>query len=118
MGIQDLILTIAFCVVFYRMAHSKGLSPWPYIINYSGAVLLGCFLVAYTFISMFGPEALQTEEGMKTALYFAPVTIAYEILLYLYFRKRLEKAIAVREHEEDDFTPPPPPPKKDLSYFR
>lgn len=116
MGLQDVILSIVFCVAFYRLAQKKGVSPWPYILNYVGAVMLVCFLLAYTFASLYGREALQTEDGLRKALYFAPISIAFEILLYVYFRKKLQK-ISVVDKDEDNFTPPPPP-KKDLSYFR
>ncbi|MFN8297741.1 MAG: hypothetical protein U0T75_01450 [Chitinophagales bacterium] len=115
---MDVILAIAFSVVFYRMAERKGVSPWPYILNFISAVILVEFLMGYTILSMVGPNGLQTEEGLKTAMYFAPFNLAFVIFLYLYFRKRLQKAINVRQKEEDDYTPPPPPPKKDLSYFR
>ncbi len=114
---MDLILSIAFCSALYRSARNKGISPWPYILNYAGAVLLVCFLIAFTITSMFGKNALETEEGMKNALYFAPISIAFEIFLYIYFRKKLEKTKLV-EKEDDDYNTPPPPPKKDLSYFR
>lgn len=116
----DLIFVALFCYQLHRMARQRGLSPLPYILNYIAAFLLVVFLLAYTFISVFGKNALQTQDGIKAALYLEPVAVAFEIFLFLYFRRRIQKAVA---RNEDDFTPPttpknPAPPKKDLSYFR
>ena len=51
---------------------------------------------------------------------FEPFAIMFEIFLFIYFRKKIQKA-TVPADSGDDFTPPPASPnkeKKDLSYFR
>lgn len=115
----DLILVILFCYQLHRMANQRGLSPMPYVLNYLAVFLLTMIGAAVLFLNFFGADALKDEQGIKVALAFEPFAIAFEIFLFIYFRKKIQKA-PINTGNDNDFSPPPPPEKekKDLSYFR
>lgn len=119
----DLVLVILFCYQMNRMAHERGIASLPYIMNYLAIFVLGMMGVVFFFISMYGSKVLQTPEGIKAAMMFEPFAIMFEVFLFVYFRKRIQKANIPGDNDRDDFNPPRPssPPakeKKDLSYFR
>jgi hypothetical protein len=115
----DLILVIIFCYQLNRMARERGVSPWPYLLNYLAAFFVMIFMFGYIFLSVFGVDALKDEQAVKSAMMFEPFAIMFEVFLFIYFRKRIQKAVASPD-DNNDFIPPPPPTKekKDLSYFR
>ena len=117
----DIVLVVLFCYQLHRMASEKGLSPTPYILNYLAIFFFVIITFGCIFLSVYGSNALKDEEGIKAAMMFEPFAILFEFFLFIYFRKRIQKARA-QEDDNDDFTPPTPPsnkpPKKDLSYFR
>lgn len=114
----DLVLVCLFCYQLNRLARLRGLSPFPYILNYLAAFSLMMFGFLYLFVNFYGAEALKDEQGIKTALMFEPFAIMFEVFLFIYFRNRIQKTEPV--DNSNDYTPPPSPPKekKDLSYFR
>ncbi len=103
------------------MAHERGLPSMPFILNYLAIFFLAMITFVYFLFSYMGKNVLQTPEGIKAAMMFEPFAIMFEIFLFIYFRKKIQRA-KVYNGNEDDFTPPPPSsnnkPKKDLSYFR
>lgn len=115
----DIVLVIIFCYQLNRMARERGLSPWPYVLNYVAAFFLMIFAIGFIFLNVFGMDALKNEEAVKSAMMFEPFAIMFEVFLFIYFRKRIQKSSASSD-TDNDFTPPSPPeqPKKDLSYFR
>ena len=115
----DIVLVIIFCYQLNRMANERGISPWPYVLNYVAAFFLMIFSFGFIFLNIFGMDALKNEEAVKSAMMFEPFAIMFEVFLFIYFRKRIQKASSSTDRD-NDFTPPPPPekPKKDLSYFR
>ena len=117
----DLILVVLFCYQINRMAHERGLPSMPFILNYLAIFFLAMITFVYFLFSYMGKNVLQTPEGIKAAMMFEPFAIMFEIFLFIYFRKKIQRA-KVYNGNEDDFTPPPPSsnnkPKKDLSYFR
>lgn len=108
------------CYQLHRFSKESHLGPWPYVFNFLGACMLIIFLLSYTFISIYGPDSINTDEGRKNALWFEPIALLFEIMLFIYFRKRIKKtALSVaRHHDEENRPGPPKPEKKDLSYFR
>jgi hypothetical protein len=101
------------------MARERGLSPWPYVLNYLAIFFVTIFACLYAFISFFGIDGLKDEQGLKTAMMFEPFAIMFEVFLFLYFRKRIQKAFVPSGDNDDDYhRPQPPKEKKDLSYFR
>jgi len=113
----DILLVLIFCYQLHRMAHKRGLSAWPYLINYLAGFLLIAIGIGYTAISIFGKDLLQNEEAMKKTLMLEPFAILFEVLLFIYFRNKIMKA-EVQQEEDDHQDPPPAQEKKDLSYFR
>ena len=113
----DLVLVILFCYQLNRMAKARGLSPLPYILNYLAIFFLTMMGAVMLFLNFFGMDAFKDDQGVKAAMMFEPFAIMFEVFLFIYFRKRIQKA-PVSEEDKNDFTPPPAPPKKDLSYFR
>jgi len=115
----DIVLVAIFCYQLNRMARMRGLSPWPYILNYLAAFFLMMFLFVYLFLSFYGMDALKDEQGIKTAMMFGPFAIMFEVFHFIYFRKRIQRVVS-SENDNNDFNPPSEPPKekKDLSYFR
>ncbi len=116
----DIVLVILFCYQLHRMARERGISPWPYVLNYLAAFFLMMFSFAFIFLNFFGMDALKDEQGIKSAMMFEPFAIMFEVFLFIYFRKRIQKAVA-SNNDNNDFNPPSEPPKKekkDLSYFR
>lgn len=118
----DIILVVLFCYQMNRMAHERGLGSMPFILNYLAIFFLTMIAFVSLLISYMGKNVLQTPEGIKAAMMFEPFAIMFEIFLFIYFRKKIQRA-KVNTGDEDDFTPPPSSspnnkPKKDLSYFR
>lgn len=115
----DIVLVLIFCYQLYRMARERGISPVPYILNYIAAFFLMMFALGFALFSFYGPDILKSEEGVKTAMMFEPFAIMFEVFLFIYFRKRIQKS-PVSSGNDNDFNPPSPPTKekKDLSYFR
>ena len=116
----DIILVVLFCYQLNRMARERGISPLPYILNYLAIFFLMMMAFGFTLFSIYGPDVLKSEEGIMTAAKFEPFAIMFEVFLFIYFRKRLQKVSIPSADDTGDFTPPPPPSKekKDLSYFR
>lgn len=115
----DIILVPIFCYQLYRMTRERGISPLPYILNYLAAFFLMIFALGFALFSFYGPDILKSEEGVKSAIMFEPFAIMFEVFLFIYFRKRIQKS-PVSSNYDNDFNPPSPPTKekKDLSYFR
>ena len=115
----DIVLVIIFCYQLFRMSRERGISPVPYILNYLAAFFLMMFALGFALFSFYGADILKNEEGVKTAMMFEPFAIMFEVFLFIYFRKRIQKTVA-SPNDNSDFTPPSPPSKqkKDLSYFR
>lgn len=114
----EITLFILLSYHLHRMARQKGLSPWPFVLNFLAAFLLMAFLVSYTFISIFGQDALKTQEGMRNAMYMVPFVVLFQIMLYIYFRKKIGRSNPPENDWDDQQDDTPPTPKKDLSYFR
>lgn len=112
----DLILVILFCYQLHKMASQRGLSPMPYVLNYLAVFFLTMIGAAVLFLNFFGADALKDEQGIKVAMAFEPFAIAFEIFLFIYFRKKIQKANT--DNRSDNPPPPPSEEKKDLSYFR
>lgn len=114
----DIILVILFCYQLSRMARQRGISALPYVTNYLIIFFLTMLSAVYLFLYFFGVDAFKDEEGIKTALAFEPFAIMFEVFLFVYFRRKIQKA-TIHSEDNNDFTPPAPPSKeKDLSYFR
>lgn len=116
----DIVLVTLFCYQLNRMARERGLSPWPYVLNYLAIFLVMMVGFMYAFVSLFGIEGLKDEQGIKTAMMFEPFAIMFEVFLFIYFRKKIQKT-NTSSNDHNDFNPPsqqPPKDKKDLSYFR
>jgi uncharacterized membrane protein YhdT len=116
---MDLILAVIFCYQLHRMAHMRGLSAMPFVLNYLGIFILTMLLFVTWFLQAYGPDALKTEEGIKAALMFEPFVILLEVFLFIYFRRRIQRTVPAADNDDDDYKrPEPPKEKKDLSYFR
>ena len=114
----DIILVVLFCYQLHRMARERGLASFPYILNYVAIFFMMMIAFVYLLVSYYGPNVIKTPEGIKAAMMFEPFAILFEIFLFLYFRKRIQKA-TVPADNDDDYTPPTSnKEKKDLSYFR
>ncbi len=114
----DIVLVTLFCYQLNRMAKLRGLPALPYVLNYLAAFFLMMLLFVYLFTSFYGVDVFKNEEGIKAALMFEPFAIMFEVFLFLFFRKRIQKAPPFQD-DSNDYTPPSPPKeKKDLSYFR
>lgn len=115
----DIVLVILFCYQLTRMARERGISPWPYVLNYLAAFFVMMMTFAFIFLNFFGVDALKDEQAIKTAMMFEPFAIIFEVFIFIYFRKRIQKIVA-NNNDSNDFNPPAEPPKekKDLSYFR
>jgi glucan phosphoethanolaminetransferase (alkaline phosphatase superfamily) len=116
----DIVLVSLFCYQLNRLAKLRGISPLPYVLNYLAAFSLMMLVFMYLFLSFYGANALKDEQGIKTALMFEPFAIMFEVFLFIYFRKRIQRTNPSSDDNRNDFNPPPSPPKekKDLSYFR
>src|SRR5437016_1054509 len=115
---MDLILMIIFCYLLYRVAKEKGVSPVSYILNYFIMVMAMMFLLAFGLLTFYGAEIFKTQQGIQIAVLFESLAIFFEIFLFFFFKKRIEK---IQWHDEDGNEHShhtPPDGKKDLSYFR
>ncbi|HLP49754.1 MAG TPA: hypothetical protein VK154_02660 [Chitinophagales bacterium] len=113
----DLILVCLFCYQLNRLARERGITPWPFVLNYLAIFFIMMLAFVYGFIAIYGTDAFKNEQGIKAAMMFEPFAIMFEVFLFIYFRKRIQKTVPV--NNDNDYTPPPPTKeKKDLSYFR
>ena len=97
---MDLLLLIFFSYQLYSIAQSKGFGGLCYYLFMGGQV------------SFFDPEVI------KISMYVSPFLIAFQIFLFIFLRKRLQKQKPQIEDDFDDRPQPPVKEKKDLSYFR
>lgn len=116
----DLILVVLFCYQMNRMAKERGVPSLPFILNYLAIFFITMLGFVYLFISFMGKNVLETTEGIKAAMMFEPFAIMFEIFLFIYFRKKIQKATVPNDDDDEYNTPSSPPAKekKDLSYFR
>jgi hypothetical protein len=116
----DLVLVIIFCYQLYRLSRERGISPVPYLLNYLAAFTLMMIAFGFLLFSLYGPNILKSEEGIKMAMMFEPFAIMFEVFLFIYFRKRLLRVSIPSSGDTDNFNPPKSQgkEKKDLSYFR
>ena len=121
----DILLVILFCYQLNRMARERGISSMPYVLNYLAAFFIMMSVMLYVFFSIYdGVAAMQDPEALKGMMMLEPFAILFEVFVFIYFRKRIQK-VAIVSDNDNDATPPPPSPsspfskkKKDLSYFR
>lgn len=115
----DLILVVLFCYQMNRMAKERGVPSLPYILNYLAIFFITMVGLVFVLISYMGKNVLETPEGIKAAMMFEPFAIMFEIFLFIYFRKKIQRA-TLPVDRDDDYNPPsnPTKEKKDLSYFR
>jgi len=108
--------------MLFRMAKQKGVSPWTYVLQYWAAFILMAFTLGCVALNIWGPNMLNNEEAMKEARVLIPFSILYEVLTFIYFRKRIDNANVYYDDNDDTIDTPPSPKnkgeKKDLSYFR
>ncbi|MBL0310072.1 MAG: hypothetical protein IPP77_10450 [Bacteroidetes bacterium] len=115
----DLVLTIIFAYQLHRMSKNRGIPSLPYVMNYVVAIIIMAVSMAFVFIYFYGIDALKSEKGIQAAMLFEPVAISFEVLLFIYFRQRIQKAVVNDQTEEEDNDKKPDSgEKKDLSYFR
>ena len=113
----DVVLVTLFCYQLSRLARLRGLPSMPFVLNYLAIFTLVMLMFVFGFTYAFGPNALNSAEGIKAALMFEPFAIMFEVFLFIYFRKRIQRTTPV-DNDDDYNRPEPPKEKKDLSYFR
>jgi hypothetical protein len=116
---MDLLLLIFFSYQLYSIAQSKGVSARPYLLNFIAGVVVAEVLAAYAIIYFMGGQvSFFDPEVIKISMYVSPFLIAFQIFLFIFLRKRLQKQKPQIEDDFDDRPQPPVKEKKDLSYFR
>lgn len=117
---MDLLLAIIFCYQLHRMAVERDLSPWPFVLNFVAGFFFLAITVVYGGAMIFGADAFTDEKKLETLMYLSPFNLLFEVILFLYLRRRIVKTKVVYEEDDTDDTTPTdgPTEKKDLSYFR
>lgn len=113
---MDLILLVVFSYLLHRRAALKGISPWPYILNFISIFILATFAISFIITGFVGVDVLKSGNNLEILLGVEAVVIALQIALFFFMRRRIDRVRVYEEH--DDVPPPPPGNKKDLSYFR
>lgn len=121
---MDIILLVAFSYQLHRMADNKGVSPWPYVLNFTGIFVAVVFAVTVVMSTVMNIDLsdMKNPENLKKLIWVQPFVLLFEVMLFLFFRQRIKRIPDYNEEEDDypgpDNRPEPPKEKKDLSYFR
>lgn len=112
-------ILVLFCFFLHKLAIEKGVSPWGYV----GGFVAGYFVIIVATVAaivfFYGTHVLSDADAPKEVQSVTPFAMLFDFLLFLYFRRRLERMPDYHD-EDDDNTPPSAGNggKKDLSYFR
>lgn len=124
---MDIILLVAFSYQLHRMADNKGVSPWPYVLNFTGIFVAVVFAITVVMSTVLNIDLsdMKNPENLKKLIWVQPFVLLFEVMLFLFFRHRINRIPDFNEDDDTtsnnnhDNTPPnPPKEKKDLSYFR
>ena len=110
-------ILILFSYFLHKMAVEKGLSPWGYLGGFVAGFFVVIFASVAAIIFFYGVHVLGDADAQKEVNSITPFTMLFHFLLFLYFRRRIER-IPDYNDEDDDNNLPPNDGKKDLSYFR
>ncbi len=112
---MDILILVILSWQLHRMAIAKGVSPWPYVVNFV-SLFLGTMLLFVTTAFLITGVKTDLEEWGKLVLPFTPFILLFQIALFIFFRKKISRLADYKE--ADDSGTPPSSNKKDLSYFR
>ena len=113
------IILIFFCYFIYKMCTEKEVSPWAYL----GGFVTGFFLIIFAAFAgclfFFGPNLMHEADAQKKIDSMTPFAMLFQFLLFLFFRRRIERLPDYHDEDDDNNLPPNDGNgKKDLSYFR
>ncbi len=114
-----LLLLVFFCFMLHKMCDERGISPWSYLTGFVAGFVLILFLTSAAIVYLYGQNVLNDPDLQKKIIFFTPVALVCDLLLFLFMRRKISK-VGVYHDDDDDSNMPPPPSneKKDLSYFR
>ena len=115
---DQLFLLVVFVYYLHKWATEKGVSAWPIILNFISGFIFILFAFAFAFVLIFGVVSLDNEADMRKVLYAAPFPIMLEILLFIYFKRKIASMPSDGDGDDEEGESQGQPPKKDLSYFR
>ena len=112
------IILVLFSYYLHKMCVEKGISPWNYLAGFvTGFVLI--ILAAWgVSVYFFGPNFLHDLDAQKEIESMSPFAMMFQFLLFLFFRRRIERMPDLHDEDDDHNLPNDGNGKKDLSYFR
>jgi len=97
----------------------REISPWAYLGGFFSGFVLIILAALGACLFFFGPNVMRDPEALKKLESVTPFALMFQFLLFLYFRRRIER---VPFHDEDDDNNTPSNgggrAGKDFSYFR
>jgi hypothetical protein len=110
-------ILVLFSFFLHKMATEKGVSPWGYLVGFISGFFVIIFATIAAIIFFYGIHVLADADAQKEVQSLTPFTMLFDFLLFLYFRRRIDRLPDYHD-EDDDNNLPPNGGKKDLSYFR
>ena len=111
------IMLVTFCYFLHKMCVDKGISPWGYVGGFVGGFFLIILLAAVGIVFFYGPHVMKDADSYKEVESLIPFAMMFHFLLFLFFRRKIERLPDYNEDDDDNHLPPNDG-KKDLSYFR
>jgi len=111
------ITLVFFCYFLHKMCAEKGISPWNYLAGFVTGFFIIILAVWGISVYFFGPNFLHDADAHKKIESMSPFAMMFQFLLFLFFRRKIERLPDYHD-EDDDNNLPPNGGKKDLSYFR
>jgi flagellar biosynthesis protein FliQ len=125
---MDVILLLACSYWLHHQANKKGVSPWPYVLNFVGIFMAATAALVAGIIMFTGVSVsdLNFEQIQELTANFVPFVLLFETMLFVVFLMRINKLPDYKDeddnnhhtHYHNDDDQKPPKEKKDLSYFR
>ena len=122
----DLIVLAIFSYALYRLAISKNVTPWKWIIRYVMTFVASTFALVAVLFGIYGENMMKDPAAVaKIGLLIEPFVLLYQFVLFFFFRTRIVRYVHnLDQIDKISDTPPPPTSskkekeEKDLSYFR
>ena len=110
-------ILILFSFFLHKMAVEKGISTWGYLGGFIAGFFLIILATVAAIIFFYGTHVLNDPDAAREVQSLTPFTMLFHFLLFLFFRRKIERMPDYHD-EDDDNNLPPNDGKKDLSYFR
>ena len=113
------ITLVLFSYFIHKLCVEKEISPWGYLGGFVSGFVLIIAAALGACLFFFGPNVMHDPEALKKLESMTPFALMFQFLLFLYFRRRIER-IPFQDEDDDSNVPPTGGGRegKDFSYFR